>query len=280
MLIRSSPPNRKAKLGIRSTCLGTIIFIFIAAAAHGDTFTIRIPDKLDTPSLQRSHKALQTFFEAYTGEKFRIDVGNELSLLREPLTNTGIIISAAHSLGALAKDKNVIPLAMFDDIAAFVVVVSGIDESIYQLSDLSGKSICSEQIPALFTLHLLFSIDNPNREPIILPLPTDERKLRQLAMGNCSAAVINIETYLKASAANESLRIIFQSRTMPTYGIGINSSLPSPLKNRLEQIIFSKEANSLLQSFIVPLTGAPGQIIKPDLKRLKSLSAVLENWGY
>ena len=98
-------------------------------------------------------------------------------------------------------------------------------------------------------------------------------------MGNCAAAIINIESYLKAVAKNEPLRIVFQSRTMPTYGIGINESLPLPLKHRLQQMLSSKEGGNALQPFIVSLTGAPGRIIEADLKRLKSLSAVLKKLG-
>ena len=145
--------------------LGIFIFLYTPLITYANGFSIHLPKKIATPTLEQSQTQLVDFLQTFSGEKFHISTGDDLTLLRNSLDNkSAIVITAAHTLGALAEGNQIIPIAMFDDITAFVVVVDASNESIYQLKDLSGQQVCAEPVPALFTLHLLFSINNPNRE--------------------------------------------------------------------------------------------------------------------
>ena len=262
--------------------LAGLILVAAAALVPAHGFGLSLPPDVTEETAESASRALVDLLNRTSGEHFEFHRSqNAHAYLRDITEAThALVVTQNHILGRLQQLNYYSAIWFLEHTTSFVVVVASDDNTVYELGDLAGKNICAGPIPALFTMHLLYTVDNPQQEPVIRPVEENKRRVRHLLSGRCSAAILDIDSYqhLQSSPEGARLKIVFQSRSIPIYGVGINQRMPLPLRERLVQILRSKEGRQALQPVSRLLTGSESALKRPDHRRLKSLSAIVEDW--
>lgn len=241
----------------------------------GSKYLVSIPPAIDADTAQALTADLLDLLNKNTGQLFLLaPASNPLSYMDNLQSGRfTVVFEGPHVLGALSALNLMQPVGIFSQNQSYVVVVSKRDNDIYQLSDLAGKPLCTGGIPDLYSLHLLGQIDNPSREPVLLPVADHRRRIRALINGQCQAATIQTTRYLTLDPADgfDDLRIIHQSSTLPGFGVAIANDLPDDLGANITATLTSGEGRRIARSLAIALTGDDAPLVAMNDDRLETL---------
>ncbi len=217
-----------------------------------------------------------------TGREFAVHVArNSFEYLRDlEQRRYAVVIAGPHVLAALDAHDIAEPAGQFPGRSRFMVITTADNETIYQLSDLSGTTVCTGPTPDLAGLRLVQAIDNPTRDPVLVPVAEPGARVRRLLSGHCLAASIGSRRFLDLDAAEgrERLRIVYQSQALPQAGVAIALWIPEDVRDRASQIIRSDAAGRALQRVAMAFSADPGSLVTARRKALATLAPLLDGY--
>lgn len=101
----------------------------------------------------------------------------------------------------------------------FVVFVGPQHDGLARISQLIGRTLCTQAPPDLGTLLVLQEFTNPMRQPAIVPLHEWDEAYSRVANGKCVAGVMPAALLEKRDTAQRRMRVLFQTRAMPGYAL-------------------------------------------------------------
>lgn len=272
---------RRRPAGLAAALLGIAL-----AGMAGVPLCAAPPHLVSLPAAIASDQAVEladglaTLLSSATGERFIVAAhDNSLDYLDDlEQGRFALVFEGPHVLGALARRGLLEPVAEFMHPLSYVVVVSTAETGIYQLADLAGKPLCGGAIPDLFAVSLLASIDNPTREPVILPAGDARHRVRRLLGGRCRAATLQTDRYLAMEEADgaDELRVIHKSREMPGFGAGVSAALPVTLKQLIAEVLLSAEGRDTTRALAVTLVGTEAPLNGADFHRFVALASLMD----
>ncbi len=241
---------------------------------------VSVPAAIGADEAAQLATDLADLLSSRTGETFAVaNHDNALDYLDELQNGRfALVFEGPHVLGALARRGLLEPVAEFMHPLSFVVVVSTAQNGIYQLADLAGKPLCGGTIPDLFAMSLLATIDNPTREPVIVPAGDARHRVRRLLGGRCRAATLQTDRYLAMDQADgaDDLRVIYKSREMPGFGAGVSVDLPPSLRQGIAGVLLSAEGRDATRALAVALFGTDAPLAGGRAGRFAALAPLMD----
>jgi len=133
-------------------------------------------------------------------------------------------------------------LARFPGELTFVVAVKKGSDSITDLKQLSGRTVCGMNPPNLGTLTLLSQFDNPARQPVIVNAEGWENIYKSLMADKCSAAVLpikNLEKYDRGTFT----KVIFKAKPLPNQAFSAGPRISSEDQAKIVQALVVQKAS-------------------------------------
>jgi len=133
-------------------------------------------------------------------------------------------------------------LARFPGELTFVVAVKKGSDSIADLKQLSGRTVCGMNPPNLGTLTLLSQFDNPARQPVIVNAEGWENIYKSLMADKCTAAVLpikNLEKYDRGTFT----KVIFKAKPLPNQAFSAGPRISSEDQAKIAQALVVQQAS-------------------------------------
>ncbi len=265
--------------------LGIAATMLTVAAAHGATpHLVSLPAAIPADRVTELGGDLVELLSSRTGEPFALAVhDNTLTYLKDLAGGRfAVVFEGPHVLGALARRDLLAPVAEFNQGQSFVVVVPTAESGIYQLDDLAGKPLCAGEIPDLFALTLLDIVGNPSREPVIVPVAEPRNRVRRLLGGHCLAATLQTDRFLtlEQSDGADALRIIYKSRELPGFGVGVATDLPETTRRRIREVLLSANGRAATRALGAALSGGEAPLAESDANRYGAYAELMDTYFY
>jgi hypothetical protein len=275
---------KRARRGVwvaRFVCF-TLGFPLATLAWAGAPLLVSLPLAIEAEQSESLSGDLVALLATQSGQTFAVARhDNALAYLRDlDAGRFAVVLEGPHVLAALARRGDMIPTAEFRRALSFVLVVPRVDNEIYQLGDLAGKPLCSGEIPDLFALQIAEAIDNPAREPTLVPMLDHRRRIRQLLGGQCRAASLQTTQLLALEPRDgaDDLRIIYKSRDLPGFGIALSAALAPELRERITETLLSGPGRRATRALAVALFGDEAPLGSSDPQRLLPLAGLMDDY--
>ncbi len=256
--------------------------LLAALPAAAGPLLVSLPPGLDAEPLRRAADEFSDLLSRGLGMPFEAHVArNDFEYLRNlEQGRYAVLIAAPQVLAALDARAMAEPVAQFAGSNRFVVVVAADDESIYQLSDLAGATLCAGDMPDLYALKVNQAIANPTREPVLVPVGDAEARVRRLLSGHCVAATLHSDRFLALddAAGRDRVRIIYQSPPLPQPGMAITTMIPEHALARARQIILSEVGGRILAPLARAFAATSGELQPPRRRALAPLAALMDGY--
>jgi len=181
-----------------------------------------------------------------------------------------LLFDEPHLVSWRIENGKHIPLLKLSGNMSFVIIKKKNDESIIQLSDLAGHPVCANAPPAIDGLVLLAQFNNPVRQPQIRQVKNYTDAYHQLLNGRCRGALLPARLYENISRNGNDTRVLYLSETFPNWTFSVDSRIPKPLQNKIQQTLLSPDRTDT--------TGAMINVIDPGSALLPAASS--EYQGY
>ncbi len=256
--------------------------LLAALPAAAGPLLVSLPPGLGAEPLRRAAEEFSDLLSRGLGVPFETHVSrNDFEYLRDlEQGRYAVLVAAPQVLAALDARAMAEPVAQFAGSNRFVVVVAADDESIYQLSDLAGATLCAGEMPDLYALKVNQTIASPTREPVLVPVADAEARIRRLLSGHCVAATLHSDRFLGLDAATgrDRIRIIYQSPPLPQPGVAITAMIPEQALVRARQVILSEVGGRILEPLALAFAATPGDLQPPRRRALAPLAPLMDGY--
>lgn len=170
-------------------------------------------------------------------------------------------------------------LAKFPGELTFIVAVKKTNNSITDLKQLNGRTVCGMNPPNLGTLTLLSQFDNPARQPVIVNAEGWENVYKNLMADKCSAAVLpikNLEKYDRGTFT----RVIFKAKPLPNQAFSASQRISSEDQGKITQALVVQQASEPTAK-LREIYAVEGNLIAASKEEYAGLGKWLKDtWGY
>lgn len=216
-----------------------------------------------------------------TGENFRYVYMAHWPGYIEDMRNSrfSLLFDEPHFVGWRLTNRLHVPLVRLSGKLSFVIVSRRSDESIVQLSDIAGHSVCAAVPPALGGLILFERFDNPSRQPRLRPTPGFGEAYDQLVGGHCRAAVLPSGQYETLADRRKLLRVLYLSEAYPNWALSVDKRIPSPVVNRIRDALLDP-GNGRVADAVTGEFGPGIHLLPANEEEYKNHSRLLDDyWG-
>jgi ABC-type phosphate/phosphonate transport system substrate-binding protein len=114
--------------------------------------------------------------------------------------------------------------------------------AVTDVRQLAGRTVCAHPPPNLGTLVLLGALDNPVRQPVIVPMDGYEHIYQALLADKCVAAVVPAKHLEKFDRDRRATRIVFKSRPLPNQALSAGPRVTRADQARIVEALLAPEA--------------------------------------
>ncbi len=258
------------------------LLVFTASSgAQGETWLISSSPSFARKQSEQVFIPIAQLLARVTGKDFEyrypVNWPGYIQDMRE--SNSVLLFDEPHLVSWRMENGKHIPLLKLSGNMSFVIITRNNDESIIQLSDLAGRSVCANAPPARDGLVLFAQFNNPVRQPQIRQAKNFIDAYDQLLNGRCRGALLPARLYENLSRNGNDTRALFLSETFPNWTFSVDNRIPKPLQNKIQQTLLSPSHTGITSAMINLID--PGSALLPAAgSEYRGYSSLLKNfWG-
>ena len=261
-----------------------LVFYLASPAATGETILISSSPSLPRDSSESVFIPIATLLSRTTGKNFEYRYPVNWPAYVQDIRDSkyGLLFDEPHLVAWRAERGIHAPLLRLPGAMQFVVVALERDDSIVQLSDLAGLTVCTNPPPALDGLVLLAQFRNPARQPQIRQKSTYQDAYNQLLAAECRAAVLPYDWYTNASGEDRETRVIFLSEEFPNWTLSGDSAIPQNIRLQILNALLdpAQPAAYSLARIAGDVPNVPPYLLPASDTEYRNHSKILEGfWG-
>lgn len=269
--------------GLKISALTIVSFLVFTASsgAQDETWLISSSPSISREQSEKVFIPIAQLLARVTGKEFEyrypVNWPGYIHNMRE--SKSVLLFDEPHLVSWRIENSRHVPLLKLSGNMSFVIITQNNDESIIQLPDLAGRSVCANAPPAIDGLVLLAQFSNPVRQPQIRQAENYTDAYDQLLNRRCRGALLPTRLYENLSRKSNDTRALFLSEAFPNWTLSVDSRIPKALQYQIQQTLLSPDHTQTTGAMINVLD--PGSVLLPaDGSAYRGYSSLLKNfWG-
>lgn len=254
-----------------------LVAMGIRGLAHGAEYVIGASPGVAKEQGTQLAQSIAILLGRVTGDTFSYAPTTHWPGYIEAMRNSGfsLLFDEPHLVSWRLENQRHIPLVKLSGNMSFVIVARRDDETIVQLTDVAGHTVCAGVPPALDGLILFEQFENPSRQPRIKSTRSAQEAHENLVQEECRAAVLPTAHYESLQNNGKPLRVLFLSRSFPNWTLSADNRVPA-LDEIREALLDPANGAEAIISELYP--GA--RLLPANENEYKGLARLLEGfWG-
>jgi ABC-type phosphate/phosphonate transport system substrate-binding protein len=172
-----------------------------------------------------------------------------------------------------------VPLVKVPGQLSFVVIARKNDQSVIQLADLAGRTVCSFAPPNLTALTLLFQFNNPARQPVVTPVKGFRSAYDDVVNGRCVGGVLQSKLYEEFDRDAHAVKVLFHSAPMPNQAFTAGPRIDAALRDQITAALLSDDGKRATQAMRDEFKGQ--DFVRANPREYDGLGVLLRDvWGF
>ena len=261
--------------------ISAVLLLSCSIAVRAQQYVIGASPSLSKQTGDQIFPRLAQLFTDATGEEFVYRyTGNWPSYIKHMReSNFHLAFDEPHLVGWRVENLQHVPLVKLDGSLDFVIITRNADDTIIQLSDLAGRTVCADAPPAMDGLILFAQFENPSRQPVLRRVRDPLSAYTRLLKNGCRGAVLPARLYERLSRGGNQTRILFLSEPFPNWALSAHPELPPAVRDRVRRLLLDPENSALTRGLTEVWEGDRG--LRPaDETEYRGHTHLLQNfWG-
>lgn len=263
--------------------LFSLLFLFTCSSVHADLILTAPPR--ETPDKGAAqYGPLAEYMTKVIGEKVTYQQPKGWLYYQRDMRadKYDIVFDGPHFMSWRMKQLGHTPVAMLPGKLVFFVI-TGKDSLVNNIDDLVNKPVCAIAPPNLSSLTVLAQMDNPVRQPVLIPGKGGMKGVYNRYMqGKCVAAIVRDKFFLKKIPEKEraNFKIIYKSKPVPNQGITVSKRFSNEAIEKIKTALM--EENTGTAPTLKRFTPKASKMLPPKTKSYEApynlLTGVVFGW--
>ncbi|MDH5445740.1 MAG: phosphate/phosphite/phosphonate ABC transporter substrate-binding protein [Gammaproteobacteria bacterium] len=158
------------------------------------------------------------------------------------------VFDGPHFVSWRIKHLNHRPAVKIPGNFVFAFVSKKNNHRIKRVNDLIAKKICGEAPPNQGTLQLYSLLNNPMRQPTLIPIKGWKNIYRAMIADKCEAAIVPLHVYKKLDPKNINTRVIYTSRPASGQAITVGPHIDNEDFRKIRTALLDKNGQLALKN--------------------------------
>lgn len=156
--------------------------------------------------------------------------------------NYDLIFDDGHLNSYRAEKLDHTILARTSTNSRYAVIVKKGKKQYRQLSNLTGRTICSQAPPDLATVMVTNKFKNPSRQPLIVTTEGWSNIYEKVKAGTCEAGILPLAALDRLEKIQQATKVVFLTRALPNLAFSAGPRLSQRQQIKISHALVAKEA--------------------------------------
>lgn len=263
--------------------LAGVALAFASLSAFANTYIFAVPPRGSQAATEQVYGPIAKLLSQATGQNIKLIYEADWLSYESDMRagHFDLVFDGPAFIGWRMAHLNFVPLVKLKGNLVFAVLTSAKNNSIHQVADLYGQTVCAFAPPNIATLTLYGMFPNPMSQPVIVPSSTLKDSYANVISGKCKASILPMSLYqhLNQGATQGLTRIIAKTAPIPNQAFSAGPRIPAAIQQKIRDVLLSPAGAQASQRLRSEFGNRP--LVPASADEYQGLGSLLKTvWGF